>query len=54
MTKFTVLLKDETVGEVTADSVQAGDVVTVSLHDEDGMPVKVTGEVDSILHEQEF
>jgi len=42
-----VLLKDGTVGEVEAAEV--GEIVTVSLHDENGMPIKATGEVVEIL-----
>jgi hypothetical protein len=42
-----VLLKDETTGEV--DHAQVGDEVTVSLHDENGMPIQVSGIVAEIL-----
>ena len=42
-----VLLKDGTVGEV--ETAEVGEIVTVSLHDENGMPIKATGEVVEIL-----
>jgi len=51
MATFTVLLADDTVGKVTADSVSVGDHVTVGLHDENGMPIKVAGTVTEILEE---
>lgn len=51
MTTYTVVLSDDTVGTITAESVSVGDTVTVSLHDSNGMPVKVTGEVVEILSE---
>jgi hypothetical protein len=36
-----------TVGQV--DSAEVGQVATVSLHDENGMPIKATGEVLELL-----
>lgn len=49
----TVLIKDEngenTVGKV--DVAEVGNVVTVSLRDENGMPIEATGEVVEILDE---
>ena len=42
-----VLLNDGTVGEV--ETAEVGEIVTVSLHDENGMPIKATGEVVEIL-----
>ena len=49
----TVLIKDEngenTVGKV--DFAEVGNVVTVSLHDDNGMPTEATGEVVEILEE---
>lgn len=44
---MTVLLKDGTVGKV--DAAKVGDEVTVSLHDENGMPIEVSGIVEEIL-----
>ena len=43
-----VLLKDGTDGWFDGDCA-VGDVVTVQLHDEDGLPVEATGEVAAIL-----
>ncbi|HFQ6947256.1 TPA: hypothetical protein ACHSL7_002217 [Klebsiella pneumoniae] len=54
MTKFTVLLNDDTVGTLTADSVDEGQTVTVNLHDENGNPITATGTVVDILEESEF
>lgn len=39
----TVLLASGTVG--TTGACDVGDVVTVKLHDENGMPIEETGEV---------
>lgn len=44
-----VLLKDQTVGTVENDDVEEGDFVTISLHDENGMPIEVSGEVIEVL-----
>lgn len=46
---MTVLLNDGTVGQV--DQAQVGDSVTVSLHDENGMPIQVSGVVTEILED---
>jgi len=51
MATFTVLLSDDTVGKIIADTVSVGDHVTVNLHDENGMPIKVAGDVAEILEE---
>jgi hypothetical protein len=42
-----VLLTDGTVG--TVEAAEVGETVTVSLHDENGMPIEVTGTVEEIL-----
>jgi hypothetical protein len=42
-----VLLKDGTTGKV--DCAEVGDKVTVALHDENGMPIEVSGIVEEIL-----
>jgi hypothetical protein len=42
-----VLLTDGTVGKV--EMAEVGDTVTVTLHDENGMPTEVTGVVEEIL-----
>lgn len=47
--KMTVLLKDGTVGKV--DHAEIGDTVTVKFHDENGMPIEVTGIVEDILED---
>ena len=44
-----VLLKDGTTGEV--DHAEVGSEVTVLLHDENGLPIKVTGIVNEILED---
>lgn len=44
----TVLLTTGTVGK-TSDTVDVGDTVTVTLHDENGVPATETGEVAEIL-----
>jgi hypothetical protein len=46
---MTVLLTDGTTGQVA--SAKVGDKVTVSLHDENGMPIEVTGVVEEILED---
>lgn len=51
MTTYTVALADDTVGTITAEAVSVGDTVTVTLHDENGMPIQATGEVVEILEE---
>lgn len=48
----TILLEDGTVGK-TDEDVNVGDTVTVSLHDENGMPIEATGVVKDILVEDE-
>ncbi len=44
---MTVLLTGGTVGKV--DQATPGETVTVELHDENGLPLEVTGEVEEIL-----
>ena len=43
-----VLLTDGTVGQVEVE-VEVGSIVIVALHDENGLPIKATGEVAEIL-----
>lgn len=50
----TVLLKDETVGRVDLDVVTVGDLVTVTLWDENGMTIYVDGIVDDILEDYDY
>jgi hypothetical protein len=45
----TVLLKDQTVGQV--EEAEIGQVVTVTLSDENGEPIEVIGEVEEILED---
>ncbi|WP_154675944.1 hypothetical protein [Entomohabitans teleogrylli] len=54
MKKFTVLLNDDTVGEIYEESIEVGQIVTVMLHDENGNPIKASGKVNEILEETEF
>ncbi len=44
----TVLLTSGTVGTIQG-SADIGDTVTIELHDENGMPIRETGEVAEIL-----
>lgn len=50
MISYAVALKDGTGGTVTGE-VMVGDIVTVTLHDENGVPVQVVGEVVAVLEE---
>ena len=50
MHSYTVALLDGTVGTVTGD-VMVGDLVTVTLHDENGLIIEVAGEVVEVLEE---
>lgn len=52
MKRFTVLLMGGTTGTVQADNVEAGDVVTITGHDENGMLFTLTGVVEEVLIEQ--
>jgi len=51
--KFTVLLKDGTVGDITLSEQHAddliGEVVNVHSHDENGNPIEVQGELVEVL-----
>lgn len=52
---YAVLLKGDTAGEVRMETApEIGDVVTVDLHDENGMPIKIKGKVVEILEEREY
>ena len=53
MNRFTVLLLGGTTGTVLADSVEAGDVVTITGHDENGIPFTLTGVVEEVLIEHD-
>ena len=48
---YTLLLTNGTVGKFSTDDyeVECGDILTVELHDENGNPISVTGEVSEIL-----
>ena len=46
------VLDDGTVGKV--DSADIGDIVTVTLQDENGMPIEATGKVEEILEEYKY
>lgn len=48
----TVLLEGGTVGK-TATAAEIGDTVTVKLHDENGMPIEVTGKLVEVLREDD-
>jgi DNA/RNA endonuclease YhcR with UshA esterase domain len=45
----TVRLSDNTVGTIELETVTIGDTVTVSLRDENGMPMTATGELVEVL-----
>lgn len=49
MNKFIVLLDDQTIGEIYADTLDVGEEVTVVIHDEDGNPNITTGTVEEML-----
>ena len=44
----TVLLQDHTIGAIDF-TAEVGDTVTVSLQDENGLPLDVTGVIEEIL-----
>ena len=48
---MTVLLDDGTLGKV--ESADIGDIVTVTLQDENGGPIEATGKVEEILEDYE-
>lgn len=48
---YTVMLKDGTVGKVDCLVVNVGELVTVDLHDENGMPIQITGTIEEILED---
>ena len=59
--KFTVLLKDGTVGAINSDTLGEqhakdfiGEVVNVHLSDENGNPIEVRGELVEVLEESEY
>ena len=55
MKTYSVLLIGDTVGDMRQERApEVGDHVTVSLHDENGMPIKVTGVVEEVLEEREY
>ncbi len=49
---YTVMLKDGTVGTVESPYLEEGDVVVVSLHDENGNPIQRKGVVKEVLEER--
>lgn len=50
---YTVMLKDGTVGKVDCLVVNVGELVTVDLRDENGMPIQKSGVIEEILDYQE-
>lgn len=59
--KFTVLLQDGTVGTIHSDTLGEqhaddfiGEVVNVHLHDENGNPIEVQGQLVEVLEEVEI
>jgi len=53
MTTYTVLLSDGTVGKITsANPPYTGYEMTVTLRDENGNPLEVTGVVEEILEKK--
>ena len=44
-----VLLETGTVGNVDSEDIEVGDLVTVNLHNENGMPIEEIGIVVEIL-----
>lgn len=52
MPTYTVLLADGTVGQTTMNlDEMIGEIITVSLHDENGLPIEVEGRLEDILEE---
>ena len=57
MTIHTVQLTDGTVGkviEIAPNYLSIGDLVAVTLHDQNGMPIAVIGHIDFFLDESEI
>jgi hypothetical protein len=52
--KYTVELENGTIGKVEGEIIHVGDEVTVSLHDENGMPIDDAGIVVEILEENAY
>lgn len=56
--KYTVMLKDGTIGTITFKEEHANDfigkVISVNLTDENGNPIKVQGELVEVLEESEY
>jgi hypothetical protein len=50
-TMYTVMLKDESTGTTDCLVVNVGDMVTIDLHDENGMSIQKIGVVDEILED---
>ncbi|MBB3102564.1 hypothetical protein [Azomonas macrocytogenes] len=51
MAIFTVLLTNDVVGTLDAQTVNVGDIVTVDLPNQNGQPSQATGKVIGILSE---
>lgn len=49
--KYTVLLDDGTTGTIIVPTLEVGDMVSVSLYDENGVPMEKEGQVKEILEE---
>ncbi|WBM69114.1 hypothetical protein OH773_13035 [Buttiauxella sp. WJP83] len=54
MKRYVVALRDGTVGDLYADTVKKGDLVTVWLRDADGNPTYITEIVEKIIKEDEL
>ena len=54
MKRYVVALKGGTVGDLYADNVQKGELVTVWLRDADGNPTYVSEVVEEIIKEDEM
>lgn len=51
--RYTVLLSDHTVGVAANPSVKEGDIITISLQDENGNKITKTGKVIEILESKD-
>ena len=57
---YSVRLDDDTIGEIDSASIDfqsaenfIGEIMRVSLHDENGMPIEVEGRLAEVLEESE-
>lgn len=49
MNKQSIIINDDTTAKVDRDTVKVGEVVTVTIFDENSLKIEVTGTVTEIL-----